>query len=194
MLPITLDTIRELSQRLANAHNDTAATAALLNAEVKAAIAPILDSYRQTIDTYAAAEAKAHADLNDALRVAPNLFKKPRSLAVDGIRCGYLKAPDSLDWDDEADVIARIKALRPDLAPILIRSRESLIVDALPGVDDKNLVSFGIRTVTGVDQHFITIGDNDAEKLTKVVIAAAANRQGEDEPKPKKAKAKAVAA
>jgi len=37
-----------------------------------------------------------------------------------------------------------------------------------------------------------TVGDNDAEKLTKLVIAAAASRQGDDD-KPKAAKGKAKA-
>jgi len=193
--PIALEDIRAAAQRLANAHNDTAGTAALLNAEIKAAIAPILDRYKGTIDTYAVAEAASRARLDCLLTDAPNLFVKPRSLAVDGVRCGYLKAPDTLDWDDDEIVIARIKALRPDLAPLLIRSRESLVVDALTGLDAKTLIAFGIRTITGVDASFITVGDNDAEKLTRIVIAAAADRQGEDAtPKAKKGKAKRVAA
>jgi hypothetical protein len=189
--PVTLADIRQAAQRLANRHNDTAATAALLNAEIKAAIAPILEKYRATIDIYAVAEAEARAALDAMLMDRPILFVKPRSLAVDGVRCGYMKAPDTLAWDDEEAVIARIKSLQPDLVPILVRSRESLIVDALSGLDAKQLVAFGIRTVTGVDAHFITVGDNDAEKLTKLVVAAAASRQGEAETvKEKKGKAK----
>lgn len=188
--PITLEDIRAAAQRLANAHNDTAGTAALLNAEIKAAIAPILDRYKGTIDTYAVAEAEARARLDCLLMDAPNLFVKPRSLVIDGVRCGYLKAADTADWDDDETVIARIKALRPDLVPLLIRSRESLIVDALVGLDGKTLVAFGIRTITGVDAHFVSVGDNDAEKLTRIVIAVAADRQGEDAPKAKKGKAK----
>lgn len=191
---ITLVDIRDAAQRLANAHNDTAATAALMNAEIKSVIAPILEKYKGTVDTYAVAEVAARATLDGLLIAAPNLFVKPRSLTVDGVRCGYLKAPDTLDWDDDDAVIARIKALRPDLVPVLIRSRESLIIDALAGLDANALVTFGIRTVTGADAHFMTVGDNDAEKLTRIVIAAAASRQGEeDAPKTKKGKAKAKA-
>jgi hypothetical protein len=190
----TLESVREQAQRLANAHNDTAATAALLNAEIKSAIAPILERYKDTIDLYAYAESLARTELEGTLAIAPNLFVKPRSLSVDGVRCGYMKAPDSLDWDDEGDVIARIKALRPDLVPLLVRSRESLVIDALLGLERKDLVALGIRTVTGVDAYFVSVGDNDAEKLTKIVIASAASRQGEeDAPRAKKGKAKARA-
>lgn len=187
---ITLEAIRAAAETLANAHNDTTGCATLMQAEIKNAIAPIVERYKDTMDTRAATEAAAEATLTAMLIAAPNLFIKPRSLAVDGVRCGYIKAPDFIDWSDEAAVIARIKAMRPDLAALLIRTQESLVQDALAGVDAKDLISFGVRTITGVDHHFITIGDNDVEKLTKLVIAAAASRQG-DEEKPKAAKGKA---
>lgn len=188
--PITLEQIRAAAERLSNAHNDTSGNAALMQAEIKSAIAPIFDKYKTTLDAYAAAEASAQADLNALLIAAPQLFVKPRSLTVDGVRCGYLKAADSIDWGDDAAVIARIKALLPDQATLLIRTQESLVADALAGLDPKDLVKIGVRTVTGADNHFITVSDNDVEKLTKLVIAAAASRQGEDD-KPKVAKGKA---
>ena len=186
----TLAEIRAAAEILANAHNDTSGCAALLQAEIKGAIAPILANYKATLDVYAAAEAVAYHKLDQLLVAAPQLFAKPRSLSVDGVRCGYMKAADSLDWDSDAAVIARIKALREDLAPLVIRTQESLVVDALAGVDSQDLVTFGVRTITGADNSFITVSDNDAEKLTKLVIAAAASRQGEED-KPKAAKVKA---
>lgn len=186
----SLAQIRAAAEILANAHNDTSGCAALLQAEIKSAIAPILANYKVTLDGYAAAEAAAYSNLEQMLTAAPQLFRKPRSLSVDGVRCGYIKAADTLDWSDDAAVIARIKALREDLAPVLIRTQESLVVDALAGVDAKDLISFGVRTISGADNIFITVGDNDAEKLTKLVIAAAASRQGEED-KPKAAKGKA---
>ena len=186
----TLADIRTAAENLANRHNDTSGCAALLQAEIKSAIAPLLANYKTTLDGYAAAEARAYHALDQLLVAAPQLFAKPRSLSVDGVRCGYMKAPDTLDWDDDAAVIARIKALKADLAPVLVRTQESLVVDALAGVDAKDLIALGVRTITGADNSFITVSDNDAEKLTKLVIAAAASRQGEDD-KPKTAKGRA---
>lgn len=190
ILSPSLVDIRAAAQRLANAHNDTAATSALMNAEIKAAVAPVLERYKDTIDTYAAAEAMAQAELDDLLIKSPALFTKPRSMTVDGIRCGYRKDEDSFDWDDEAAVIAAIKAVAPELAPLLIRTQESLILDAIAPLDEDIQRKVGIRRITGVDRRFIKVGDNDAEKITKLVVASAAARQGEDEEtKPKKGKA-----
>lgn len=190
--PITLVEIREAAAFLANRHNDVAACAAHLNAEIKAAIAPIVERYRETMDRYAAAEADAQARLHALVSAVPQLFAKPRSLVVDGVRAGYRKEEDRLDWSDEESVIARIRALRPDLAPVLIRTSESLIVDALPGLSVEDLQAFGIRTVAGADQVLIKIGDNDVERLAAMVISAAAARQG-DEEKPRAIKGKAKA-
>lgn len=192
---IDLAAVRAAAQSLANAHNDTAAAAALLNAEIKSAITPILERYATTVDAYATAEAKARAVLEGMLIAAPHLFITPRSVTVDGVRVGYKKEPDSLDWDDEEAVIARIKSLKPDLAPTLIRSHESLIHGALDGIDAADLRAFGIRQITGADASFITINDNDAERLVKTIIADAIKRQGEDEkPKAKTGKAKVAKA
>lgn len=191
---IDLAAVRAAAQRLANAHNDTAGTAALLNAEIKDAIAPILERYRATLDDYARNEAEARAALEGMLIAAPHLFKDPRSLTVDGVRSGYKREADSLAWDDEAAVIARIKSLRPDLVPLLVRQQESLIHAALDGLEATLLVAFGIRQVTGVDCYFITVKDNDVERLAKTIVEDAARRQGEEETPKAKAKGKAKAA
>lgn len=188
---IDLAAIRAVAQRLANTHNDTAAVAALLNAEMKKAIAPILERYKETLDRYAHDEAKARAVLEGMLIASPKLFVEPRSLQIDGVRCGYKKEPDSLDWADEAVVIARIKSLRPDLVTLLVRQQESIIHAALDGLDAELLTKLGIRQITGVDNFFIKVSDNDAERLVKTIVEDAARRQGEeDKPKAKTGKAK----
>jgi hypothetical protein len=189
---ISLDQIRAAAQYLANRRNDTQACSTMLNAEIKAAIAPILEKYRTTLDDYAESEAFALRKLDDLLIIAPNLFVKPRSLEVDGVKVGYIKDADSLDWDDDAAVIAGIKALLPEQADILIRTEESLNISALAGCELNDLRKVGIRTVAGADRRYIKVGDNDVEKITKLVIADAARRQGENETaKATKGKAKA---
>jgi hypothetical protein len=191
MTPLaTLEQIRDAAQVLANRHNDTAGCSVLLNAEIKAVIGPVLDRYKLTLDQRAAAEAEAMHVLDELLAANPQLFLKPRSLTVDGVRCGYKKEPDGLDWTDDGDVIARIKALRPDLAPLLIRTQESLVVDAVAGLAPEDLRMLGIRAITGADRRFITLGDNDIERLAKIIRTDASKRQGEDDD-PAKTKSKA---
>lgn len=194
MIPLTLEEIRRAAEALANRHNDTTACAAMMQAEIKAAIAPVSLRYRAILDGYAAAEQAARDLLDDLLMSAPHLFTKPRSLTIDGVSCGYKRAPDTVDWADDAEVVARIKALTPELAPFLIRTQESLVVDALVGLKAETRAVLGIRTLAGIDNRFITVGDNDVEKLAKIVIADAARRQGDDDkPKAKAGRAKVKA-
>lgn len=190
-MTITLSDIRAAAEQLSNAHNDTSATAAHLQAEIKSAIGPILERYQTTLDRYAEAEAVWHRRLDELLASAPQLFVKPRSLSVDGVKAGYRKAEDTLDWDDEAVVIARIEALFPEQVDLLVRSQRSLNIDAVTLLEPAQRQRIGVRSISGADSHYISIGDNDVEKLAKLVIAAAASRQGEEEPaRGKKAKAR----
>lgn len=192
MSTITLDDIRAKAEVLSRAHVVSTARAALLQEEIKAAIAPIVARHRAGLDAAAEEEAGATATLDALLAAAPQLFLKKRSLTVDGVRCGYRKEEDALDLPEAADLMARIRALVPELALTLIRTQETPVLDALRELPPAALQKLGVRTITGADRRFITIGDSDVEKLAKLVLAAATQRLGEeDAPKAKKGKVKA---
>jgi hypothetical protein len=191
MPEITLVEIRAAAEALARAHQASAASAALLQEELSQAIQPIYSRHKTHLDHTAAEEAHAYSVLEDLIAGTPHLFAKPRSIAVDGVRCGYRKEADSLDWDDDAAIIARIRALYPDQADLCVRTQESVVVDAIEQMGAVEHRRIGIRRIEGADQPYITIGDSDVEKIARLFIADAQRRQGEDEaPKKKKGKAK----
>lgn len=190
----TLDDIRAAADRLAVAHTATTARAALCQDEIKAAIQPIYDRHRAGMDAAAEEEAAAHRALLNLLDAAPQLFDKPRSINVNGVRAGYRKAEDSLDWGDDAALIKRIRALLPAQADLLIRTEETLVLDALAQLPAAAHQKLGINRITGADNPFVTIGAADVEKLAQALIADAIRRHGEDDkPAVRKGKAKAKA-
>jgi len=191
-MEITLDSIRSAAERLAAAHVATTARASLLQEELKTAVTPIYQRHRSGLDAAAEEEARAKDKLQELLDAAPQLFSRPRSFIVNGVRAGYRKEEDTLFFSDEEAVIARIRALLPDQADLLIRTQESLVLDALPQLDGNDRRRVGISLVTGIDRPFITVGDSDVEKLAKTLIADAIRRVGEEEApaKVKKGKAK----
>ena len=196
MITITMNTIQQAAQRLATARLESTARAVALEHDLSAAVGPIYTRHREGLDTAAAEEAEAEAALMLLLKSAPQLFRNPRSLTVDGVRAGYRKETDGIDFDDEAAVIARIRAFDDlsDLAGVLIRTEEHLNLAAIDQLDANQRKQAGIRTVTGVDQPFITYTDTPVDKLIKLIIADAAQRQGDKEPaKKSKAKRKEVA-
>ena len=186
--------IRAAAKRLAAAHLESITRASALQTALSAAIKPIYLAHQAGIDVAAEEESSAKADLLALVDAAPQLFKRPRSITVDGVKCGYRKDDDRLDWDDEANVIARILAL-PELkqmAQVLVRTEQALNIGALSELTGDQRRQVGVRRIDGVDQSFITIGDSDVDKVMKALLADAAKRLGDDEPAKKKGKAKAT--
>lgn len=181
----------EAAQYLALTNRELTLRAQTQEAEIAAAVAPIAARHRAGIDTAAEEKAAAQEALLQMIQSSPQLFKRPRSVTVDGVKAGYRKEQDSLDWDDEDVVMRRIQAMLPDQVDLLIRTETSLVADALPQLDDSVLRQIGVRRVSGSDQAFVNIGDSDVDKLVKAILADAARRQGEDDaPKAKKGKIK----
>ncbi len=188
----TITEIRAAAQRLADAHRESVSRATALENELNAAVSPIYTAHRTGLDGAAEEEATAKAILQDLIDGAPQLFSRPRSILVDGVKSGYRKAEDELDWDDDTMVINRIRALPElaDMAPVLIRTEESLNIAALSELPAALRKRIGVRLIEGADKSYISFADTDVEKLVKAIIADAAKRQDNDDA-PKKAKGKA---
>lgn len=184
--------IRAAAQRLATAHRESVSRATVLETAINAAITPLYWQHHAGLDAAAEEEAAAKADLQKLLDAAPQLFSRPRSSTVDGVKFGYRKQEDALDWDDEASVITRIRALPElaDLAAVLVRTEEALNIGSLTELTAAQQRKIGVRRISGIDQSFISFGDSDVEKMVKAILADAAKRQGEDEAPKKKGKTK----
>lgn len=173
--------IRTAAQRLADARRESTTRATALEHALAQAAQPIYQSHRAGIDAAAADEAEAYAELLALVETSPGEFKRPRSLLVDGVKTGYRKEQDSLDFDSEEAVIGRIFALEElsDLAPVLVRTERHLNLDAIETLEARLRRLIGVRTLTGVDQPFISFADTDVEKLVKAILADAQKRQGD---------------
>lgn len=188
----TITEIRAAAQRLADAHRESVSRATALENELNKAVTPIYSAHRVGLDAAAEEEASAKASLQALVDAAPQLFSRPRSILVDGVKAGYRKGEDELDWDDAATVIKRIRALPElaDMAQVLIRTEETLNIAALAELTSTQRQRIGVRRIAGVDQNFISFTDTDVEKLVKAILADTAKRQDSDDA-PKKAKGKA---
>lgn len=192
----TLTNIRTAAQRLADARRESTTRATALEHALAQAAAPIYAAHRSGIDEAAAVEAEAHAALLALVETSPGDFKRPRSLIVDGVKAGYRKEQDSLDYDSEEAVIGRIFALDEfeSLAQALVRTERHLNIEAIETLDAGQKRLLGIRTITGADQPFISFADTDVEKLVKAILADAQKRQGDtSDAGKKKAKRKEAA-
>ncbi len=188
----TIADIRAAAERLAKTHLEMTIRAKAQEEEIAALVAPVAERHRPGLEAAAEARARAQETLMAMLEASPILFGgKKRSLSVDGVRAGYRKAEDTIDWDDDAQVVARIRSLIPEQEAILVRTVENLVVDAVAQLDATTQRKIGVRRVPGIDQPFITVGESDVDKLVKTILAGIASRVGEDDaPKARKGKAK----
>ncbi len=189
--PPEMIAIRDAAQRLAVANRALTARAELQQRELDEVVAPIIARHRNGLDDAAQERAACHAELMRLVEAAPQLFQKPRSVTVDGVKVGYRKEEDALDWGDEECVISRIENMLPELYDLLVREKKSLVADALAQLEVRQLRKIGINFITGADRPFVTIGTSDLEKMVQAILADAVRRTGEDEKPKKKGKAEA---
>ena len=110
----------------------------------------------------------------DALTVliaeSPALFVKPRSVILHGIKAGFQKGQGALQWEDDADVVRRIKKLHPDLADVLIKTTEKPVKGALNELSAADLRKLGIEVEETGDVPFVKLADTDIAKMIKALL------------------------
>lgn len=179
MTPITLIDIRSAAEQLAASNREMTIRAKAQEEEIAALVAPIAERHRPGLEAAAAQRANAYDGLMTLLNAAPGLFQgKKRSLTIDGVRAGYRKQEDTIDWEDEAQVIQRVRALIDDQEAVLVRVQESLVIDAIAQLDAITQRKIGVRRVPGIDQPFITVGETDVDKLVKTILASCPCQRG----------------
>jgi hypothetical protein len=123
--------------------------------------------------------AAAHNELVDLIKASPELFQKPRSYVVEGIKFGLQAAAGSLEWDDDAKVCERIERLAEsgeipvDQVELLITTTKKPVATALRQLEPKVLRRLGVTLEGSGDQPLIKSVDSSVEKAVTAVINAA---------------------
>ena len=124
------------------------------------------------IKKLAARVASQHTELETAITAEPQLFQKPRTLTLHGIKCGFRKSEGRVEFDDPELVVKKIyqnfDAPEPYLRIVTQPNKEALAT--LPGTDLKRL---GCRIVDTTDVVVIKSVDSDIEKKINVFLKTA---------------------
>lgn len=157
--------------RLTEAYADTRATlsdrVAVLRAELDALTRRELPDIRAA----QAAAQDARDKLRAAIEAAPELFAKPRTRTLHGVRVGWMTGKARVEVDDEADTIARIRRLLPEAqAELLIRVKESVDRNAVGDLTTADLKRLRIRVQPGAEAIVIKPQDGQLDKLIKALL------------------------
>jgi hypothetical protein len=113
----------------------------------------------------AAIVANLEAELHSAVEQAPDLFKKPRTVTLHGIKLGFQSSAGAITWHDNDQVVALIKKHFKGRETEFIKVEETPKKDALRALTEAELVKVGCRIEGAGDQVLIKRLDGEVEKM-----------------------------
>lgn len=114
--------------------------------------------------------ANRQADLQSAIETATELFTKPRTLTLNGIKIGFTNSVGSIVWDDDDQVVSLIKKQRPEDAATLVRTFTEPNKNALKSLPPAELKKLGCRVEGAGDVVVLKRVAGDVEKLVTNLI------------------------
>lgn len=150
------------------AREDLAALVNALNEGVQAMQRKSLPDIKRAV----ARASEHHVKLEALLLQRPDLFVKPRTTILHGIKLGYQKSKDSLEYDAEM-VIQQVKEKLPEKASGLIRTKEELVPEAIKLLTAEERMAVGISDVQGTDKVVINPTDSAIDKAVAALLKAA---------------------
>lgn len=141
-----------------------------LQAELERLKHPVLPVIRSAVGKVA----EAHARLYASIEAAPQLFTKPKTQTIDGVRVGYMKQRGQVVIEDEVKTIERIRKLLPaEQAELLIRIRESVHKPAVYDLTAGDLKRLGISVTDDEEAVLIKPVDTEVDKLVNALLKEA---------------------
>ncbi len=162
---MTLDDIERLVRAYADAREDLNAVIAEIQDIRRRAVRERL----RTIRARVAHAGAAHERVRDAIREHKDLFAKPRTHSVHGVKFGIRKAPGRLEGD-QAAAIGRIRKRMPQDAARLIRVKESLNLPAVRGLSTADLAAIGMALVETDDQIVLSAASDELDRLVDALL------------------------
>lgn len=163
----TINDIDAGAKQLADAINRVNAIATELDKAIELLKRTELPKLRKWV----AAAAEAEAALKAGIEAAPELFVKPKTVTLHGIRCGYMKGKGGIEWDDADRVVTAILKHLPEQAEQLIRWTGKPLKEALNQLDVASLKKIGCRVVDTGDQVVVKPVDGAGVKMAQALLA-----------------------
>jgi hypothetical protein len=114
--------------------------------------------------------AESEATLRAAIEDAPDLFAKPKTHILHGIKVGYRKGLGALDWEDDEELVRRIEKLFGDLAGDYLIVKKTPSAEALEACDATTLKRLGVSVGDDGEQVVIKPVETAIEKLVKALL------------------------
>jgi len=113
---------------------------------------------------------EAQAALKAALEESRNLFIRPKTLVMHGVKIGFQKAKGKLSWSDDEQVVKLIRKHFPEQADVLIKTKEVPSKDALQNLTVAELKKLGVTLSEDGDAVVIKSTDSEIDKFVDALL------------------------
>jgi hypothetical protein len=165
-------TLTDLERR-AKAFATTRETLAAIVSDLNEGIEALKRDKMRALKAAVNAAAEQHDRLKVLIEENPDLFAKPRSVVMNGIKFGYRKGTGGVEIDDEAQTIKLIRKHFPDQFDVLVKTSERPIKAALTALTVAELKRIGATAEETGDVVFIKPTDSAVDKLVNQLLKSA---------------------
>ncbi len=167
--PVTLNQIDTKARAYSDARDRLRELCAALEDGMKALRQEHLPGIRRALNRAAEAEAALEA----LVEQAPELFTKPKTVVLHGVRVGYMKGKGKIEWESDEQVVKLIRKHFPELADVLIVTTEKPSKDGLVALAVADLKKLGATVTDAGDQVYIKPADSALDKMVDALLKAA---------------------
>ena len=118
-----------------------------------------------------------HDRMKTLIEENPDLFKKPKSVVMHGIKLGYRKGTGGIEFDDAEQVVKLIRKNFPEQFDVLVKVKETPVKDALAQLTVAELKKLGVTVEETGDEVFIKPTDGAVDKLVAALMKSATEEQ-----------------
>lgn len=162
----TIDDIETKAKALASARAELAERVGRIREEQEAIKRKLLTGVRNAL----ARARDAYDALHEAISESPDLFEKPKTRTLHGVRLGWMKQRGKLEWDDDRALIDALRKLLGEEAEGFIRRTEKPIAARLQDLPARDLRRLGVRVADDTDVVVIKTADDALDKLIDALI------------------------
>jgi hypothetical protein len=121
------------------------------------------------------------AELKALVGANPEVFTKPRTLVLHGLKVGFAKGKGKVLFSNAETVVKLIKRKLPDLAEQLIDVKESPAKSAIAKLTVDQLKAIGCSVTSAGDQIVVTAVDTAVDKLVDALLKSLGDKARADE-------------
>lgn len=162
----TIEEIEARAKLLADARAELAERVNRIRDEQEAIKRKLLTGVRNAL----ARARDAHDALHKAIEAAPELFEKPKTRTLHGVRCGYMKQRGKLLWEDDRTLVDALRKALGEEAEGFIRVTEKPLAARLQDLSARDLKRIGVTVTEDSEAIVIKTADDALDKLLDALI------------------------